>query len=49
MSVKEAIKAINEGQLDTMKTEFNKALMEKAITKLEEKKIEVAKNYLGAK
>lgn len=47
MSIKEGIKNIIENKLDSMKANFNAALTEKAIQKLDEKKIEIAKNYLG--
>ena len=49
MSAKAGIKAIHEGKLDVMRNEINSALMEKAITKLEEKKIDIAKTFLGSK
>lgn len=49
MTVKAGIKAIQEGKLDVMKTEITGALMEKAIVKLEERKMVVAKNFLGTK
>lgn len=48
MSVSAGIKAIQEGKLDVMKTQITSALMEKAIVKLEEKKIEIAKTFLGS-
>jgi len=47
MTVKAGVSALLEGKLDAMKTEFSTALYEKAVEKLEEKKIVVAKNYLG--
>jgi len=49
MSTKAGIHAILEGKLDVMRTEINSALMVKAITKLEEKKIEIAKTFIGSK
>lgn len=47
MSVKDAIKYISDNKLDEMRTEFNAAITEKAVKRLEERKIEIAKNYLG--
>lgn len=47
MSIKTAVKYIMEGKLDQMKSELNTALSEKAVQKLEEKKVEIAKNYFG--
>ena len=47
MSIKTAVKYIVEGKLDQMKSELNAVLSEKAITKLEEKKIDIAKSYFG--
>lgn len=49
MSVKEAIKNIREKKLEQMKENFNAALTNKAVGKLEEKKIEIAKSYFGKK
>lgn len=49
MSIKAAIQYILENKLDNMKTEFAAALSEKAVQKLEEKKIDIAKNYFGQK
>jgi hypothetical protein len=46
---KEAIKNIQEKKLNLMKENFNAALAEKAMQKLEEKKIEIAQNYFGQK
>lgn len=36
-----------EGNLDGMRAEFSNALSTKAVEKLEERKIEIAKNYFG--
>lgn len=47
MSIKTAVKYIMEGKLDQMKSELNVALSEKAVQKLEEKKVEIAKSYFG--
>lgn len=49
MHSKEAIKNIREKKLDEMKQNFNAALTTKAVQKLEEKKISIAKNYFGQK
>jgi len=49
MTVKAAIAALHEGKLDIMKQQFNAALTDKAIGKLEERKIEVGKTFLGDK
>lgn len=47
MYIKEAIKNIVDKKLDVMKENFNSALTEKAVQKLEEKKINIAKQYFG--
>jgi hypothetical protein len=47
MSIKEAINNIMENNLDAMRQNFSAALTEKAVQKLEEKKIDIAKNYFG--
>jgi hypothetical protein len=49
MHIKEAITNIREKKLEQMKENFNSALTEKAVQKLEEKKIEIAKSYFGKK
>jgi hypothetical protein len=49
MHIKEAINNIKEKKLEQMKENFNSALTEKAVQKLEEKKIEIAKSYFGKK
>jgi hypothetical protein len=49
MHIKEAINNIKEKKLEQMKENFNAALTEKAVQKLEEKKIEIAKSYFGKK
>lgn len=36
-----------EGNLDAMRTNFSNALSTKAVEKLEERKIEIAKSYFG--
>lgn len=47
MSIKKALDSILEGNLDSMRQNFSSALTEKAVQKLEERKIEIAKNYFG--
>lgn len=49
MYIKEAIKNMMEKNLIDMNSNIEKALGEKAIQKLEEKKVEIAKNYFGQK
>lgn len=49
MSVKHAIFNIAENKLDEMKSNFKKALAEKAAEKLEEMKIDMASNFFGNK
>jgi hypothetical protein len=49
MSVKKAISYMMENNLDHMRDEMNKSLTEKAIEKIEERKIEIAQNYFGKK
>lgn len=45
MHIKEAIKNIGEKKLESMKENFKNAIVEKAVEKLEEKKIEIAQSY----
>ena len=47
MSVNKALNNILEGKLDEMRTNFSTTLSTKAVEKLEERKIEIAKNYFG--
>lgn len=47
--IQEGIKNIIEKKLPLMKENFSAALTEKAMQKLEEKKIEIAKTYFGKK
>lgn len=47
MSIKNALSNILEGNLDAMRQNFSASLTEKAVQKLEEKKIDIAKNYFG--
>ena len=49
MSVDKALANIMEGNLDEMRKNFSSALAQKAVQKLEERKIEIAKNYFGKK
>jgi len=49
MQIKEGIKNIREKKLEQMKENFNAAITAKAVEKLEEKKIEIAKNYFAQK
>ena len=47
MSIKRALDNILEGNLDEMRQNFSSALTTKAVEKLEERKIDIAKNYFG--
>lgn len=47
--IKEAIVNIQEGNLEQMRQNFTTALAQKAVEKLEEKKLEIASNYFGIK
>lgn len=47
MTIKNALYNILEGNLDEMRQNFSSALTTKAVEKLEERKIEIAKNYFG--
>jgi hypothetical protein len=47
MSIKKALGSILEGNLDEMRQNFSSALTTKAVEKLEERKIDIAKNYFG--
>jgi hypothetical protein len=47
MSVNKALNNILEGKLDEMRTNFSNALSTKAVEKLEERKMDIAKNYFG--
>lgn len=49
MSIKNAIDNILENNLESMRQNFSSALTTKAVEKLEERKIEIAKNYFGKK
>lgn len=45
MSIKSAIKSLNENKLDVMKENFNVVLSKKAAEKLEEMKVDIASSY----
>lgn len=47
MSVNKAIDSILEKKLDEMRTEFSNALTTKAVEKLEERKMNIAKDYFA--
>lgn len=47
MTIKKALDSILEGNLDAMRQNFSSALTTKAVEKLEERKIDIAKNYFG--
>jgi hypothetical protein len=47
MHIKEALENILDKKLDEMKQNFQAALTEKAIEKLEEKKIQIAQSYFA--
>lgn len=47
MSIKEALNNIMEKNLDGMRQNFSNALTTKAVERLEEKKIDIAKGYFG--
>jgi hypothetical protein len=47
MHIKEALNNIIDKKLDLMKENFQAALTEKAIEKLEERKIQIAETYFG--
>jgi hypothetical protein len=47
MSIKKALDSILEGNLDEMRQSFSSALTTKAVEKLEERKIDIAKSYFG--
>jgi C4-dicarboxylate-specific signal transduction histidine kinase len=49
MSIKQALNNILENNLDAMRQNFTSALTTKAVEKLEERKIEIAKSYFGQK
>ncbi len=47
MSIKRALDNILEGNLDEMRQNFSSALTTKAVEKLEERKIDIAKSYFA--
>jgi hypothetical protein len=47
MSIKRALDNILEGNLDEMRQNFSSTLTTKAVEKLEERKIDIAKSYFG--
>ena len=47
MLIKRALNNILEGNLDEMRQNFSSALTTKAVEKLEERKIDIAKSYFG--
>jgi hypothetical protein len=49
MAIQKAIEFVLENKLDKMREEFSNAITVKAVEKLEEKKIELAKSYFGQK
>lgn len=49
MYIKEALNNILDKKLVNMRENFNAALTEKAVQKLEEKKIKIAESYFGQK
>lgn len=46
-SIKEALDKILEHDLEGMRNAFSAAITERAVEKLEEKKVEIAQNYFG--
>jgi hypothetical protein len=46
-NIKQALSNIIEGNLDEMRQNFTSALMEKAVQKLEERKIDIAQSYFA--
>lgn len=47
MSIQKAIQNIRQKNLDEMRNNLQSALTEKAVQKLEEKKVVIAQNYFG--
>lgn len=47
MSIQKAIQNIRQKNLDEMKNNLQAALTEKAVQKLEEKKVVIAQSYFG--
>lgn len=46
-SIKEALEKILEQDLEGMRNAFSAAITERAVDKLEEKKVEIAQSYFG--
>lgn len=49
MKVKQAIKNMEEKKLDLMKENFQEALTQKAVERLEEMKFDISQKFLGIK
>ena len=47
MSIKDGLQSILDNRLDAMRDHFSNALTTKAVEKLEERKVEIARNYFG--
>lgn len=47
MSIKDALNNIMEKNLDSMRQNFSNVLTTKAVERLEEKKIDIARSYFG--
>lgn len=48
-TIKEALNRILENDLDGMRNAFNAAITERAVDKLEERKVQIASSYFGSK
>ena len=48
-TIKGAIHNMIQGNLDNMRQQLGEALSKKAVTQLDERKIDIAKNYFGNK
>lgn len=44
---KKVVENLQDGKLEEMRQNFNSALAQKAVKKLEEKKLEIASDYFG--
>lgn len=49
MSIKDALQNILDNKLDTMRDNFSNVLTTKAVERLEERKVEIARGYFGKK
>lgn len=47
--IRKSLTSLMEGNLDKMRDKLNEALTKKAMQQLDERKIEIAKNYFGTK